>query len=226
MSAPSPRRPPPPSAATDPVVQVGEADVDPVAGEGEPTARVRRSRLALALAITVAALPLLVIDNLPATAETEDVRVAALTLESAPAPSVAITTTTVAPSTTVAPAPPTTQAPAAPVRARVAAPPTTVAPAPAPTPTTPPVSGGFADPNDPANWDRMAQCEAGGNWAINSGNGYFGGLQFSLAMWTDVGGAGYPHEASREEQIKRGMILQARGGWGQWPSCARALGFL
>ncbi|MSO86162.1 MAG: resuscitation-promoting factor rpfe [Acidimicrobiia bacterium] len=135
-----------------------------------------------------------------------------------PAPSTTVTT--------VAPAPPTAPAPTAPVRARVAAPPTTVAAPPAPTTTTPPATAGPADPNDPANWDRMAQCEAGGNWAINSGNGYFGGLQFSLTMWADVGGVGYPHEASREEQIKRGMVLQARGGWAQWPTCARSLGFL
>ena len=75
-------------------------------------------------------------------------------------------------------------------------------------------------------WDRMAQCESGGNWAMNSGNGYYGGLQFSLATWRNVGGTGYPHQASRAEQIKRGQILQARAGWGQWPHCARQLGYL
>ena len=61
---------------------------------------------------------------------------------------------------------------------------------------------------------------------MNSGNGYYGGLQFSLSTWRNVGGAGYPHQASKAEQIKRGQILQARAGWGQWPHCARQLGYL
>lgn len=73
-------------------------------------------------------------------------------------------------------------------------------------------------------WDRLAQCESGGNWAINTGNGYYGGLQFSAATWASVGGSGLPHQHSREEQIKRGQILQARAGWGQWPSCSSKLG--
>ena len=72
----------------------------------------------------------------------------------------------------------------------------------------------------PATWDRLAQCESGGNWAMNTGNGYYGGLQFSLATWHDVGGTGYPHQASKAEQIERGKILQAQAGWGQWPGCA------
>lgn len=75
-------------------------------------------------------------------------------------------------------------------------------------------------------WDRLAQCESGGNWAINTGNGYYGGLQFTLSTWQSVGGSGYPHQASREEQINRAQILQARSGWGQWPACAAKLGLL
>lgn len=75
-------------------------------------------------------------------------------------------------------------------------------------------------------WDRLAQCESGGNWSINTGNGYYGGLQFTLSTWRGVGGSGYPHQASREEQIARGQILQARSGWGQWPACAAKLGLL
>ncbi len=75
-------------------------------------------------------------------------------------------------------------------------------------------------------WDRLAQCESGGNWAINTGNGYYGGLQFSASTWASVGGTGLPHQHSREEQIKRGRILQARAGWGQWPHCASRLGLL
>jgi hypothetical protein len=73
-------------------------------------------------------------------------------------------------------------------------------------------------------WDRLAACEAGGRWSINTGNGYYGGLQFSLSSWRAVGGAGYPHRASRGEQIKRGRMLKARQGWGAWPSCSRKLG--
>ncbi len=75
-------------------------------------------------------------------------------------------------------------------------------------------------------WDRLAQCESGGNWAINTGNGYYGGLQFLPATWRGVGGTGLPHQNSREEQIKRAEILLARSGWGQWPACAKKLGLL
>ena len=86
-----------------------------------------------------------------------------------------------------------------------------------------------ADPEDnfaagDSVWDRLAKCEAGGNWSINTGNGYYGGLQFSPSSWRAVGGSGLPHQASREEQIKRGKMLQSRGGWGQWPSCSSKLG--
>jgi len=70
-------------------------------------------------------------------------------------------------------------------------------------------------------WDKIAQCESGGNWSINTGNGYYGGLQFSAATWHSVGGTGLPSDHSREEQIKRAKILQARSGWGQW-GCAGA----
>jgi len=75
-------------------------------------------------------------------------------------------------------------------------------------------------------WDKLAQCESGGNWSINTGNGYYGGLQFSASSWAAVGGSGLPHEHSREEQIKRGEMLQAQQGWGAWPSCAAQLGLL
>ncbi|MDR7086087.1 uncharacterized protein YabE (DUF348 family) [Aeromicrobium panaciterrae] len=70
-------------------------------------------------------------------------------------------------------------------------------------------------------WDKIAQCESGGNWHINTGNGYYGGLQFSAATWRSVGGPGLPHQNSREVQIKYAKILQARSGWGQW-GCAHA----
>ena len=74
-------------------------------------------------------------------------------------------------------------------------------------------------------WDRLAQCESGGNWAINTGNGYYGGLQFNLQTWRAYGGPGYPHTSSRETQIAVATRLRnARGGYGAWPGCAAKLG--
>lgn len=73
-------------------------------------------------------------------------------------------------------------------------------------------------------WDRLAMCESGGNWAINTGNGYYGGLQFTLSSWQAVGGTGYPHHASKAEQIARAERLQAIQGWGAWPACTAKLG--
>lgn len=73
-------------------------------------------------------------------------------------------------------------------------------------------------------FDRLAECESGGNWQANTGNGYYGGVQFSASTWRAVGGSGLPHQHSREEQIKRATILQKQSGWGQWPSCASKLG--
>jgi uncharacterized protein YabE (DUF348 family) len=77
---------------------------------------------------------------------------------------------------------------------------------------------------DGSVWDALAQCEAGGNWAINTGNGYYGGLQFNLGTWRANGGTGMPHQASREEQIAVGQRVQASQGWGAWPGCTRKLG--
>ncbi len=73
-------------------------------------------------------------------------------------------------------------------------------------------------------WDELAQCESSGNWSINTGNGYYGGLQFSLQSWQWVGGSGYPHEASKQEQITRAYQLWQRQGWNAWPSCSQQLG--
>ncbi len=74
-------------------------------------------------------------------------------------------------------------------------------------------------------WDQLAQCESGGNWAINTGNGYYGGLQFNLQTWRAYGGAGYPHQQSRETQIAVATRLRdANGGYGAWPSCSSKLG--
>ena len=73
-------------------------------------------------------------------------------------------------------------------------------------------------------WDRIAECESGGNWAANTGNGYYGGLQFSLSTWRAYGGSGMPHQASREQQIAIAKKLQADAGWGAWPACSSKLG--
>ncbi len=74
-------------------------------------------------------------------------------------------------------------------------------------------------------WDSLAACEAGGNWAINTGNGYYGGLQFNLGTWQGYGGSGLPSENSREEQIRIAtMVRDASGGYGAWPACSSSLG--
>jgi uncharacterized protein YabE (DUF348 family) len=74
-------------------------------------------------------------------------------------------------------------------------------------------------------WDRLAQCESGGNWATNTGNGYYGGLQFSLGTWQAYGGSGLPSNASRETQIAIATkVRDASGGYGAWPACAASLG--
>lgn len=77
---------------------------------------------------------------------------------------------------------------------------------------------------DAGVWDKLAQCESGGNWSINTGNGYYGGLQFSQASWQGVGGSGTASQASKAEQIKRAEMLQQRQGWGAWPACSAKLG--
>jgi len=73
-------------------------------------------------------------------------------------------------------------------------------------------------------WDRLAQCESGGNWAINTGNGYSGGLQFSPGTWQANGGSGLAHNASRAEQIRVAQRVLASQGWGAWPACSSRLG--
>ncbi|HSE10783.1 MAG TPA: ubiquitin-like domain-containing protein [Nocardioidaceae bacterium] len=74
-------------------------------------------------------------------------------------------------------------------------------------------------------WDRLAECESGGNWAINTGNGYYGGLQFNIDTWRAYGGTGYPHENSREAQIAVAeRVRDANGGYGAWPHCSQQLG--
>jgi hypothetical protein len=76
-------------------------------------------------------------------------------------------------------------------------------------------------------WDQLAQCESGGNWSINTGNGYYGGVQFSQSTWEGVGGLKYAPRAdlaSREQQIAAAEVLLQSSGWGAWPACSSQLG--
>lgn len=71
----------------------------------------------------------------------------------------------------------------------------------------------------PHNWDAVATCESSGNWSANTGNGYFGGLQFSLSTWAAFGGHGLPSRASRADQIRVAELVLASQGAGAWPVC-------
>jgi len=76
-------------------------------------------------------------------------------------------------------------------------------------------------------WDELAACESGGNWAINTGNGYYGGLQFNSGTWLNNGGGAYAPRAdlaTREQQIDIASRVQAARGWAPWPACAAKLG--
>ena len=76
-------------------------------------------------------------------------------------------------------------------------------------------------------WDELAQCEAGGDWSINTGNGFSGGLQFTPSTWAGFGGTEYApaaHMASREQQIAVAEKVQAAQGWGAWPACTAKMG--
>ncbi len=88
-------------------------------------------------------------------------------------------------------------------------------------------------PGDGSRWDQLAQCEAGGNWATNTGNGFGGGLQFmhqrSYSTWVSYGGgefAPHPWEASREQQIVIAERVLEGSGWKAWPGCSRKFGWL
>jgi hypothetical protein len=72
---------------------------------------------------------------------------------------------------------------------------------------------------DSMNWDAVAQCESGGNWAASTGNGHYGGLQFKPATWSSNGGVGSPAAASRSEQIRVAENVLASQGPGAWPKC-------
>ena len=73
-------------------------------------------------------------------------------------------------------------------------------------------------------WARLRQCESGGNYTINTGNGFSGAYQFHPRTWRGLGYPGLPYQASPEMQDEAARKLQARSGWGQWPVCSRRIG--
>ncbi|MFE6620846.1 transglycosylase family protein [Streptomyces sp. NPDC057740] len=86
---------------------------------------------------------------------------------------------------------------------------------------------GNAAAADSAVWDRIAQCESGGNWHINTGNGYYGGLQFAASTWRAYGGTAYAptaDRASKDQQIAVATKVQRAQGWGAWPTCSARAG--
>lgn len=83
------------------------------------------------------------------------------------------------------------------------------------------LGGGVAQATD---WDALAQCESGGNWSTNTGNGFSGGLQFTPSTWKAYGGSGSPQGASREEQIQVAEKVKAGQGMNAWPTCSKKTG--
>lgn len=80
--------------------------------------------------------------------------------------------------------------------------------------------------DDGSIWAALRECESGGDYTTNTGNSFFGAYQFLLSTWQGLGYSGYPHEASPATQDQAARELQARSGWGQWPSCAAQLGLI
>jgi LysM repeat protein len=88
------------------------------------------------------------------------------------------------------------------------------------------MAAGNASAASTSEWDTVAQCESGGNWAINTGNGYYGGLQFSPSTWAAYGGTSYAStadQASKSQQIAVGEKVLAAQGKGAWPTCGTGL---
>lgn len=83
------------------------------------------------------------------------------------------------------------------------------------------IGTGTANAESGVNWDAVAACESGGNWSIATGNGYYGGLQFTMGTWRANGGSGSPHQASKAEQIRVAENVLRTQGIGAWPSCGR-----
>jgi resuscitation-promoting factor RpfA len=74
------------------------------------------------------------------------------------------------------------------------------------------------------DWDELAQCESSGNWSINTGNGFSGGLQFTPSTWKAFGGSGQAEDASREQQIAVAERVKAAQGMNAWPTCSKKTG--
>nr|WP_308801068.1 transglycosylase family protein [Streptomyces polyasparticus] len=88
-------------------------------------------------------------------------------------------------------------------------------------------ASGHAAAADSGVWDRIAKCESGGNWHINTGNGYYGGLQFSASTWRAYGGGAYAStadKATKAQQIAIATKVQKGQGWGAWPTCSKRAG--
>lgn len=88
-------------------------------------------------------------------------------------------------------------------------------------------TAGSAEAATDPQWDRLAQCESGGDWHINTGNGFYGGLQFTRSTWNAFGGQEYAptaDKATREQQIEIGAKVAAGQGWSAWPVCSRKAG--
>ncbi|MFJ8020336.1 transglycosylase family protein [Streptomyces sp. NPDC096311] len=88
------------------------------------------------------------------------------------------------------------------------------------------MAAGNASAATASQWDAVAQCESGGNWSINTGNGYYGGLQFSASTWAAYGGTAYAataNQASKSQQITVGEKVLAAQGKGAWPTCGTGL---
>ncbi|QFQ96249.1 LysM peptidoglycan-binding domain-containing protein [Streptomyces phaeolivaceus] len=86
---------------------------------------------------------------------------------------------------------------------------------------------GSASAADSGVWDRIAKCESGGDWHINTGNGYYGGLQFAASTWRAYGGTAYAataDKASKSQQIAVATKVQRAQGWGAWPTCSGRAG--
>jgi resuscitation-promoting factor RpfE len=83
------------------------------------------------------------------------------------------------------------------------------------------LSTGTANADSGVNWDAVAACESGGRWGTATGNGYYGGLQFTMGTWRANGGSGSPSHASRDEQIRVAENVLRTQGIRAWPVCGR-----
>ena len=178
----------------------------------------RRGRLAAAsyAGLTLSVLSALVIPAVAASADGDSPKHPAPSLLPAGPSAFAALLPAPEPLPALAPAPVAVAAAAVPAAPRVHA-----LSASEPVPYTPPQEG---EPPD-SDFDRLAQCESGQRWDLNTGNGYYGGLQFSASTWHALGGPDLPHQNTREEQIEIARRQWRQSRWQAWPSCSRQLGW-